>query len=121
MTVIVMHDSRTKGMFAHSCPGKEIVSGDHSEYVVTKVTDNMDFLGHGKVVFKTDKEKALVALQGRVQRLRDKPTGPINAPKGESQSNGAIENAVQRFEGNFRAMRLQLEATSESESRSSIP
>ena len=61
-------------------------------------------------MFKTDKEKALVALQGRVQRLREKPTVPINAPKGESQSNGAIENAVQRFEGNFRAMRLKLEA-----------
>ena len=97
LTVIVMNDSRTKSMFAHSCPGKETVSGDHSEYIVTKVTDNINFLGHGKVIFKTDKEKALIALQGRVQRLRDKPTVLINAPKGESQSNGAIENAVQRF------------------------
>ena len=43
MTVIVMCDSRTKGMFAHSCPGKETVSGEHAEYVVTKVTDNINF------------------------------------------------------------------------------
>ena len=31
LTVIVMCGSRTKGMFAHSCPGREIVSGEHSE------------------------------------------------------------------------------------------
>ena len=32
LTVIVMTDSRTKSMFAHSSPGKEVVTGDHSEY-----------------------------------------------------------------------------------------
>ena len=45
MTVIVMNDSRTKSMFFHSCPGKETVTGKHSEYIVTKVTDNINFLG----------------------------------------------------------------------------
>ena len=110
LTVIVMTDSRTKSMFANSSPGKEVVTGDHSEYLVTKVTDNINSLGHGKVVFKTDKEKALVALQSRVQRLRDKATVPLNAPRGESQANGATENAVQRFEGIFRSMRLCLES-----------
>ena len=38
-----------------------------------------------------------------------KGPGPLNAPRGESQANGATENAVQRFEGIFRTMRLGLE------------
>ena len=82
MTVIVMNDSRTRSMFAHSCPGKETVTGEHSEYIVTKVTDNINSLGHDKIVFKTDKEQPLVALQARVQRLREKSTVLINAPRG---------------------------------------
>ena len=63
LTVLVVNDSRTKSLFASSSPGKEVVTGEHSEYLVTKVADNINSLGHGKVVFKTDKEKPLLALQ----------------------------------------------------------
>ena len=79
------------------------------ENIVTKVADDIDILGHDEVVFKTDKEMPLASVQARVRRLTRKPMVPINAPRGESQSNGAIENAVQRFEGIFRSMRLDLE------------
>ena len=84
-TVLVMTDSRTKSMFANSSPGKETVTGEHSEYLVTKVTDNINSLGYGKVVLKTDKERPLVALQARVQRFQGdsrKPTAPWKMQSG---------------------------------------
>ena len=67
ITALVIHDSNTKTIFAHSCPGKATVSGDHSEYIVTKITDNINSLRHDKVVFKTDGEVAMKALQARVR------------------------------------------------------
>ena len=48
LTVLVMTDPRTKRLFAHSRPGKATTSGDHSEYIVTKVVGNIDFLGNDK-------------------------------------------------------------------------
>jgi len=92
-----MTDPRTENLLAHSCPGKATTSGDLSEHIVTKVVDCIDFPGRDQIVLKTDNENLLAALQARVQKLRSKPVVPINGSRGGSQSNGAVENAVQRL------------------------
>ena len=111
LTVLVIKDSHSKSIFAHSCPGKTVTEGEGAEYIITKVVDNIDSLGHEQVVFQTDGESAMKALQAKVQWKRHKPVILMNPPRGESQSNGATEKAVQDFEGTFRAMRLDLEAS----------
>ena len=56
-----------------------------------------------------DQEKALEAVARAVKVKREHPTLLQNSPKGESQSNGAAENAVQQVEDQVRCMKLGLE------------
>ncbi len=55
-------------------------------------------LGHrGPVVFKTDNEPALLTLREALMARLPEGALPVNSPAGESQSNGAAENAVKLF------------------------
>ena len=63
----------------------------------------------GDIVVKTDQEPAMVSLTTEMTRLRSgKHVGRMimeNSVKGDSQSNGMIERAVQSVEGIVRVMR----------------
>ena len=48
-------------------------------------------------------------IQNEVIRRREAETIPENSPKGESQSNGDIENAIKQVEGQIRTMKIALE------------
>ena len=54
ITALVMRDSSSGSVFAHPCPGKATTTGEHSEYIATKVTDDINSLGNHKVIFKTE-------------------------------------------------------------------
>ena len=110
LTVFVSADSKSRKIFAHPCPDKATVSGEHSQYLVDSIVNDLNSLAYPKTIFKTDGEDSCKALQNRVQRARHKETLLENSPKGDSQSNGDAEKAVQDFEGTFRAQRASLEA-----------
>ena len=96
-------------MFGHPCPGKGTEEGENSSYLVDCCVDDLNSLGYEKIIFKTDKENSCKSLQAKVQRRRQKETLLENNPKGDSQSNGDAEKAVQDFEGAYRAQRSSLE------------
>ena len=52
----------------------------------------------------------MLAFQARVQRARKSRTTPVNSPKGDHQTNGRAEKAVQVFQNMARRMRLAAEA-----------
>ena len=65
---------------------------------------------HGKVVFRTDGEPAILDLMGEVARLRgDLPTVLEHGAPGESQSNGFVERAIRSVEDMIRTHKLALE------------
>ena len=62
-----------------------------------------------KMILKTDNEPALVCLRDGIIQKLDKEVLVEKLPKGESQSNGAMENAVNLVKGMLRTLLLALE------------
>ena len=59
---------------------------------------------------KTDGEPAIVALQNKIQSMRQAKTVPRNPPAYNPQSNGPCEKAVQDVTAHMRALVIGLEA-----------
>ena len=62
------------------------------------VVDFMNACGCGRAILKSDGEPSIVALQEVVKNVRQSDTILENSPKGDSQSNGAAENAMREAE-----------------------
>ena len=70
------------------------------------VVDFMNACGCGRAILKSDGEPSIVALQEAVKNVRQSDTILDNSPKGDSQSNGAAENAVREAEGMIRKWKV---------------
>ena len=58
---------------------------------------------------KCDQAPELKELRRQVSLKRSAPTVPIDVPVRESKANGAVENAVKRWQGQFRTPKSHLE------------
>ena len=105
VTALVLRDKNTRTMFAHICTQK----GAADTWVVKKVLEDLDYLGHVDVILKCDGEPALVQLVREVKRLRKQPTFIQHSPAYDPQSNGVAEHAVQEYMGQFRRLKIALE------------
>ena len=77
--------------------------------------EDIKWMGHTKVIIKTDNERAIVSLKFRVARLLREFEGFQNVqtespPEHESQSNGGVEIGVRLVRGFFWTHKLCLEA-----------
>ena len=103
---------QSKNVFAHVVPQK----GDDEEHYCAKLAvDDIGWLGHTKVIVKTDNERSVVALKHRVAKMLKEWKAMENvqteSPAAyESQSNGGIEVGVKIVRGLFRTLKLCLEA-----------
>ena len=107
--VFVLRDHRSRVTFAHVTQGKSTNKEVYSQYLTKAVVEDMKALGHPKLVFKTDQEPAMVALQECVKVARDGETINQNSPVGESQSNGVVEKPVRDIEDEVRTLKDALE------------
>ena len=57
MKVLVAKDSKTKTVFAHAVPCK---GSDDDGYAIARVTEDIAWLGHQKLILKADNEPAIV-------------------------------------------------------------
>ncbi len=112
ITVLVGRERRSKMIIAHVVPMK----GAGLQWMVDQVVRDIRKLGiHGRVILKGDQENSLVDLLGSVCKARgengmgDMMTVLELSPKGESQSNGLAERAVQEIEEGLRTHLLDLE------------
>ena len=104
--IIVGKDESTGSTIAHMVTCK----GLHDEWVIKKLVKDMQELGLGHAIVKTDGEPAIVALQNRIQALREGRTVPRNPPAYSPQSNGPCEKAAQDVSAQLRTVLLALEA-----------
>ena len=58
----VMRDHNSRKTFAHMGQGKSTSSAEYSQFLVQAVLRDIEHLGHGKMVYKTDQEPAMTAL-----------------------------------------------------------
>ena len=102
----------TLNLFAYVIPVKGL---GEDQFVVSLVTRSVQWLGHTRLVFKSDNEASLKALIGasyRALRLKPEELESVtreDAPRYDSQSNGATEAGVQSIRGLLRTMKLDLE------------
>ena len=88
-----------------------VCKGSGDPWIATRIAADIEEFGHGgsRVVLKADQEVAIVEVQGQV--------GPV----GESQSNGRVENAVQRVQGLIRTLKDALDKILNTRIKSSDP
>ena len=99
--VPVIKEMKTKAVGAFMVPSKEL-----SDYLVKIVAHFMNACGCGRAILKSDGEPSIVALQEAVENVRMSDTILENPPKGDSQCNGAAENAVRETEGMIRTWKV---------------
>ena len=98
--MIVIHDSKSKYVAAEIVPEKGM-----DEYGVRRVAQIIDRLGYRRVIIKSDQEASIVALEGAVKRELELEVSFEESPVGEHQSNGAVENAIKRVQGQIRTVK----------------
>ncbi len=109
---LIVRCHETKNVFAHVVPCK---GADEDNYVVDLVTSDVAWLGHVKLLLKSDNERALVTLVTRaLQAIRCNVEAVESVSKEhsqeyDSQSNGGTEVGIRAVRGLFRTMRLCLE------------
>ena len=103
---------KRKNIFAHVVPQK----GDDEEHYCAKlVANDIEWLGHTKIIIKTGTERPVVALKHRVAKhlkeWKSLENVQTESPAAyESQSNGGIEVGIKIVRGMFRTSELCLEA-----------
>jgi len=105
--VLLGKDRESGTLIAHAVPEK----GAGLDWTAKQICRDLTKCGiGGHVVLKGDQEPAIASVIEQVIKLRgDRRTVPEYSPKGESQSNGIAERAVQTIEGLIRSHKLELE------------
>ena len=109
--VMVGREKRSKMMLAHVVPFK----GSGVDWLVGQLLRDLRKMGvHGKVILKSDQENTILDVLSDVCKQRGKESDSAvtlveSSPKGESQSNGIAERAVQDLEEGVRTHKLDLE------------
>ena len=103
---------KTKCVFGHIVPRK---GDDEDHYAVNLVANDIQWLGHVRLILKSDQEKSLVTLVTRaLQALKHKvdaldSISTEHSATYDSQASGSTEVGVRALRGHFRTMRLCLE------------
>lgn len=110
--MLVGRDRQSKMLIAHVVPFK----GGGVQWMVDQLLRDIRKLGiHGKVILKGDPEASIHNVPNAVSKARGKDdqgnslTIVERSPKGESQSNGLAERAVQEVEMGLRTHIIDLE------------
>ena len=109
---ILIRCYKTKCVFGHVIPCKGV---DEDQYVVSLVMADVQWLGHVRLILKTDQERSLVALieramisfKHKVENIETVSTE--HSATYDSQANGSTEVGVRNLRGQFRTMRICLQ------------
>ena len=106
MPVLVMHDDSLELIWA-----LPVESKGPTKYVVDWCTRKLDEAGYRgqRISLKSDEEPAIMALKRAIAAERSGPSALIASPVRESKSNGAVEKAIQSWQGQFRVIKHHLE------------
>jgi hypothetical protein len=96
--LIVMVDEDTGEKYARAVGHKGIGKDNETEWLIKDLALELRAWGHnggegGHIILKSDGERSIVAVRDALARYHGGKVVPESPPKGESQSNGAIEEA----------------------------
>ena len=104
---LLIRCSNTKCIFAHAIPCKGV---DEERHVIDLLCNDVAWLGHSRVILKTDGEpailavakQALSALRFRVEAM-ESASSETSQPY-DSQANGAVESGIRNLRKDFRTL-----------------
>jgi hypothetical protein len=105
MPIVVIKDRKSKQVMAELVPRKGV-----EKFAIERGHRIIDGLGYGEVVLKSDQEPSIMALKREIKERLRGTVKTEESPVGEHQSNGEIENAVGRVQGQYRSIKHWLEA-----------
>ena len=112
MKCLIIRCHESKALFAHCIPCK---GADEDKYVASLITSDVAFMGHVKLILKSDNEAALLTLvRAALQEIRCTVPDVTHATSEEaaayeSASNGGTECGIREVRGLFRTLKLDLE------------
>ena len=112
--VFVVLNEATNERYARATGKKGVGTEGVMEWLVKDVSEEMKTWGHpggsgGHIILKSDGEKAMVAFREAVAKFHGGVVVPESPPKGESQSNGAVEGAGRIVRDFIRVLKIQME------------
>jgi len=111
MKVLVAKDSKSKTIFAHAVVAK---GSDEDGYAVSRLVEDIAWLGHTRIILKSDNEPAILKVlkdslrTARVEVEELEQIQEEQAVKYDSRSNGDAENAVKQVTKLLRTLKLCL-------------
>ena len=112
MKCLIVRCHESKAVFAHAVPVK---GRDEDNYVASLITTDVAFMGHVKLIIKSDNEPALLALahaalleikcQAQKGEIPTTHVSTEHSPEYESQSNGGTECGIRQVRGLFRTIK----------------
>ena len=96
--ILVMVDEDTGERFARAVGQKGVGAFGSMDWLIRDIQEELQSWGHaggegGHFIFKSDGEPSIVALRTAVARYVGGRVIPEDVPRGESQSNGTVEEA----------------------------
>jgi hypothetical protein len=101
---LVMFDSESRSIYAYAAVRK-----GHNEHLCRQIVHDLDNLGYKELVLKSDQEPAMLTLVEIVKASWNGDAALENSPIRESEANGAVERAIQTWEGQVRTLKDALE------------
>ena len=97
--LIVVVNERTGEKYARAVGRKGVGTEGEMDWLIKDISEELKAWGHaggenGKIILKSDGERSIVALREAVAKFHGGEVIPEQPPKGESQSNGIVEEAV---------------------------
>ena len=112
--MILMLEEETGNVYMRATGMKGLGEGTHMEWLIKDMHEELKSWGHPggeghKIIFKSDGEPAIVAVRETLGRYHGGTVIPEQPPRGESQSNGRVEEAGKTIRGMVRVYVSQLE------------
>ncbi len=113
LKILVAKEVVSKAVFAHAV---DVKGADEEGYAVTRLVDDIRWLGSSRLALKSDNEKAIVKVLTdtmKTARVELPDLDQITEEHGaryDSSSNGVAENAVKQVQRMLRTLKLCLES-----------
>ncbi|MDA8582757.1 reverse transcriptase domain-containing protein [bacterium] len=112
--MLVMLDEETGDKFARATGRKGLGESDEMTWLIQDMSEELKSWGHqggdgGHIILKSDGESSIVAVRDALSRMHGGRCIPEAPLKGESQSNGRVEEAGKTVREFVRVFKQQLE------------
>ena len=94
--ILVLVDEQTGERYARAVAHKGLGQPGEADWLIRDIADELTSWGHaggqsGHIILKSDGEFAIKAVRDAVAKYHGGKVIPENIPRGESQSNGTVE------------------------------